>query len=87
MITLGWIIWCLTGLFALLCIGNALKPGQIGIGKLSASVYAMLSIIGMYATATMGFSKFHLLWYVPAILLFWGTFGLQIYHILGGREN
>ncbi len=78
MAVIGWIIWTSCVLFFLIHLLLAVNSSDGGT-RILAKRYAILLVIGLTLTAIGPFSKFHLLWWAPAmwclnLIYFWISF-------------
>ncbi|MGD0016001.1 MAG: hypothetical protein ABSC38_00555 [Verrucomicrobiia bacterium] len=64
--TIAWILWAIVGLNALLFLIISILPtgGDPG-GRWVFRVQGLIWLVGLILTATLPFSKFHLLWIYP----------------------
>ena len=85
MIVIGWIIWGLTGVLAFVELHIILEGKSEGGVRFNAGVWVACLAVGMYLTATLDISMFHLLWYNPASFIIGMKFGGMIYHCLPQR--
>ena len=61
---IGWILWALVGLGALIGLLISLSPGDPG-GRWVFRVQALTWLVGVVVTAALPISKFHLIWIFP----------------------